>query len=399
MKETKKALVLGEAFYPEDFLINDLVQEWEKAGYQLEVLTRSPSYPFGKVYEGYKNKIYQTTYFNTIKVHRFPVIQGYERSTLIKVLNYFSFIFWSFWVILFIGRHFEKVFIYQTGPLTLATAGIFLKKFYRAKVIIWTQDLWPETVYAYGFKKTKLLSFCLDHFVKWVYKNCDSILVSCEGFIERLHHYVPEKTIEFVPNWSLMEYEPKGKQKLPGEVNFTFAGNVGKVQNLENVVRGFGVFVKDYPMTYLNIIGDGSFLKELKAIIEVEGIRNVNLTGRKPLLEMSDYYQASDVLIISLKDVPVYEIMIPSKFQVYLSTRKPIYAIFKGEISNLVERYKIGLVAYPSDVDSIAKGFSDFMKLSDEERKRMSDNSARLLEKVFSKEKTLEKINQIVWRR
>ena len=45
MKETKKALVLGEAFYPEDFLINDLVQEWEKAGYQLEVLTRSPSYP------------------------------------------------------------------------------------------------------------------------------------------------------------------------------------------------------------------------------------------------------------------------------------------------------------------------------------------------------------------
>lgn len=64
-----------------------------------------------------------------------------------------------------------------------------------------------------------------------------------------------------------------------------------------------------------------------------------------------------------------------------------------------MERYEIGLVAYPSDIDSIAKGFSDFMKLSDEERKRMSDKSARLLEEVFSKEKTLEKINQIVWRR
>lgn len=147
----KKALVIGEAFYPEDFLINDLVQEWEKRQYEFEVLTRTPSYPFGKIYKGYKNKIYQTTYFNTIKIHRFPVIQGYEKSLLIKILNYFSFVFWSFWVILFIGHRFDRVFIYQTGPLTLATAGIVLKKVYKAKVTIWTQDLWPETVYAYGF--------------------------------------------------------------------------------------------------------------------------------------------------------------------------------------------------------------------------------------------------------
>ena len=56
---SKKALVLGEAFYPEDFIINDLVKDWEKDGYKFEVLTRTPSYPFGKVYKGYKNKIYQ----------------------------------------------------------------------------------------------------------------------------------------------------------------------------------------------------------------------------------------------------------------------------------------------------------------------------------------------------
>ncbi|WP_297973719.1 glycosyltransferase family 4 protein [uncultured Bacteroides sp.] len=399
MKKAKKTLVLGEAFYPEDFLINDLVREWEKDGYQFEVLTRTPSYPFGKVYEGYKNKIYQTTYFNTIKVHRFPVMQGYERSTLIKVLNYFSFVFWSFWVVLFIGRRFEQVFIYQTGPLTLATAGILLKKMYGAEVVIWTQDLWPETVYAYGFKKTKFLSFCLDRFVKWIYSNCDSILVSCEGFVKRLHRYVPQKTIEFIPNWSLMEYNPTGKEKLPGEFNFTFAGNIGKVQNLENIVRGFGKFVEEYPKSCLNIIGDGSFLKELKHIVDTEGIRNVNMTGRKSLKEMSDYYQASDVLIISLKDVPLYKIMIPSKFQAYLTTHKPIYAIFKGEVSDLVRKNEIGLVASPSDIGEIAQGFSDFVALPEEERKRMADNAVELSEKVFNKMRIIEKINRIIWKK
>lgn len=398
MRRKNKALVIGEAFYPEDFLINDLVQEWEKDGYDFEVLTRAPSYPFGKVYQGYKNKIYQTTYFNTIKIHRFPVWQGYEKSVLIKVLNYFSFVFWSFWVILFIGRRFDRVFIYQTGPLTLATAGVLMKKFFGAKVTIWTQDLWPETVYAYGFKKTKFLSFCLDHFVKWIYKNCDSILVSCEGFTERIHRYVPDKIIDFVPNWSLMEYKPTGKVKLPGSFNFTFAGNIGKVQNLDNVVRGFGLFVKNNPDASLNIIGDGSYLNELKEIVGNENIANVNFTGRIPLVEMSDYYQASDVLIISLKNVPLYEIMIPSKFQAYLTTQKPIFAIFNGEVRKMVEQYQIGYGAAPDDIEDIAKVFSTFLKLSTDEKRIMSEFAASLLNSTFNKKQIVEKINSRIWR-
>lgn len=397
MKKKKKALVLGEAFYPEDFIINDLAKEWEKDGYEFEVLTRAPSYPFGKVYEGYKNKIYQTTYFGSIKIHRFPVWQGYQKSTLIKILNYFSFIFWSFWVILFIGKRFDKVFIYQTGPLTLATAGILLKKFFHAKVTIWTQDLWPETVYAYGFKQTKFLSFCLNHFVKWIYKNCDDILVSCEGFIDRIQRYVPNKKIVFVPNWSLMEYRPQYSKTLPGKFNFTFAGNIGKVQNLDNIVRAFGLFVEKHPEAWLNIIGDGSYLKDLILLVNKESISNVNFTGRKALAEMSDFYEASDVLIISLKDVPLYEIMIPSKFQAYLSTTKPIYSIFKGEVTNMVEKYQIGMTAHPSKIEDIALGFEKFMNLSKEEIQTISKNSTILLDNIFNRENIIKNINSIFW--
>lgn len=398
MKKAKKALILGEAFYPEEFIINDLVKEWEKDGYEFEILTRTPSYPFGKVYEGYKNKIYQTTYWDSIKIHRFPVWQGYQKSTVIKILNYFSFVFWSFWIILFIGKRFDKVFIYQTGPLTLATAGIFLKKFYKAKVTIWTQDLWPETVYAYGFKQTKILTFCLDHFVKWIYKNCDHIFVSCEGFIERIHRYVPDKKIDFIPNWSLMEYNPTNDIALPGEFNFTFAGNIGKVQNLENIILGFECIAKEHPLVWLNIIGDGSYLTELKSLVKEKKIPNINFTGRKKIAEMPNYYKASDVLIISLKDVPLYEIMIPSKFQAYLTTNKPIYSIFKGEVSLLVNKYQIGLTANPSNIEEIANGFRRFLSLSKEEIERYSQNSVCLLNKVFNREHIISNINSTFWR-
>ena len=397
MKRTKKVLVLCEAFYPEDFIINDLTQEWEKEGYDFEVLTRAPSYPFGKVYDGYKNKIYQKTFFNSIKIHRFPVIQGYHKSTILKILNYFSFVFWSFWIILFIGKRFDKVFIYQTGPLTLATAGIFLKKFFKAKVIIWTQDLWPETVYAYGFKKSKFLSFCLNHFVHWIYKNCDVILVSCKGFINRIKIFVPQKEVIFIPNWSLVEYNPVNKKELPGKLNFTFAGNIGKVQNLDNIVRGFSLFVKKHPEVYLNIIGDGSYLDELRKIVSSENIENVYFLGRKPLSEMADYYEASNVLIISLIDSPLYEIMVPSKFQTYLSTCKPIYAVMKGEVRMLVEDNCIGIGANPSEIDDISRGFEAFVGISGIDLKNISVNSKKLLDSVFCREKIINKINQFVW--
>ena len=75
MRRKNKALVIGEAFYPEDFLINDLVQEWEKDGYDFEVLTRAPSYPFGKVYQGYKNQGY------IVSLDNFHFVdQGYKEA-------------------------------------------------------------------------------------------------------------------------------------------------------------------------------------------------------------------------------------------------------------------------------------------------------------------------------
>ncbi|WP_278602549.1 hypothetical protein [Alistipes indistinctus] len=140
-KEREKALMLTEVFHPEDFLINDLTRQWEKNGYDFEVLTRAPSYLYGKVYEEYKNRIYQTTFFNTIKIHHSPVLQGYQRSVFIKILNYLSFVFWSVCIVLSIGRRFDRVFIFQTVLLTLATAGILMKKLFGAKVTIWTQDM------------------------------------------------------------------------------------------------------------------------------------------------------------------------------------------------------------------------------------------------------------------
>ena len=56
-----------------------------------------------------------------------------------------------------IGKKYDYIFGFQVGPLTAMVPAIILKQFYKKPVTLWIQDIWPDSVYAYGFKKTKIL--------------------------------------------------------------------------------------------------------------------------------------------------------------------------------------------------------------------------------------------------
>lgn len=394
----RRILIIGEAFFPEDFIINDLANHWQNQGFIVEVLTRTPSYPFGIPYSDYKNKIYQKTYFGKIKIHRVLVIPGYQKSKIIKILNYISFVFFASIVALFIGRRFDKVFVYQTGPLTVAIPGVLIKKLYKKTLTIWTQDLWPDTVYAYGFKPNQLLELTLNSLVSLVYNTSDNIAISCRGFKPRLSEFLKsKKEVYWIPNWSIIASESECPQKLSGTFNFTFAGNIGKVQNLENVLLGFNEAVKSFPNAWINLIGDGSSLEELKRLVADHNIPNVNFTGRKPLEEMPNFFESSDVLLISLIDAPIYEIMIPSKFQTYLNYKKPIFAVMKGEVPFLIKEYKLGQSADSNNIKEIAEGFKKMIKLSNEELDCMGNAAKSLLDNSFDRNKNIQKLTELAF--
>ncbi|WP_340102830.1 glycosyltransferase family 4 protein [Rhodohalobacter sp. 8-1] len=399
MKKRKKILVLAEVFYPEDFLINDLASEWIDKGYDLEILARAPSYPYGNAYEGYKNRLYQQDSYKGAVVHRIGFVKGYKNSVIKKILNYILFVIIGTAVMLKIGRRFDRLFIYHTGPLTLALPGTIAKKIYRMKVSIWTQDLWPDTVYAYGFKKTQLLHLFLTRLVRFVYKNCDHIFVTCSGFSKRIQEYVPGKEISTAPNWPIINSfeapDEKVDIELPEGFNFTFTGNVGKVQNLENVIMGFGIFQKKNPDAYLNIVGDGSNLDNLKDLVQKESIGGVKFWGRYPVYTMPGFYAKSDVLVLSLIESPIYELTIPLKFQTYLTAGKPIFGIINGDVAKLIKNNHIGFTADPKSLVHISNAFENILqslRKSDSELEIMAGNCKNLLESQFNRELIIENL-------
>ncbi|MEA2072430.1 MAG: glycosyltransferase family 4 protein [Campylobacterota bacterium] len=397
----KKILIVTEYFYPEEFKINEIALAWKEKGYEVDVLTNFPTYPAGKIFDGYENRWYQKDDYNGINVYRIKSVTGYRDSLFKKLLKYFVFMFLGSFVSLKIGKRYDYIFGFDIAALSGMVPAILLKKFYKKKVTLWIQDVWPDSVYAYGFKKTKPLSFFLDGFVKFVYRHSSNFAVSGKGFIEKVQAYSTNKEIEYLPNWAdefNKDLEPFvfSEEK---KVHFTFAGNVGKVQNLGNIIEAFSSLPEDALLrSQFNVIGDGSELEHLKNLVENKGLKNIVFWGRKPRDEMYKYFQASDFLIVSLIDKPIFSLTVPAKVQTYIAAQKPILAIMNGDAANIINENNLGFSAHPSDIDEISKIIMEAIATDEETLEKFTKNCKHLTGTTFNKEIIIDSLLKLLTR-
>ena len=77
----KKLLIVSECFYPEEFKINDIAISWIEKGFDIDVITLIPTYPFGKVYDGY-NSDWKETYRKQVAAVKeyIGIRRGYDYS-------------------------------------------------------------------------------------------------------------------------------------------------------------------------------------------------------------------------------------------------------------------------------------------------------------------------------
>ena len=396
---SKKILIVTECFYPEEFKINDVALSWKDKGYDVDVLTLVPTYPLGRVYPGYKNKIYSKDEWQGVNVYRVHAVLGYKDSTFKKILKYVNFMILGGIVSLFIGKKYDYVLGFNMSALTGMLPAVLMGKFYKKPVTFWALDIWPDSIYAYGFKKTKALAYFLDKFVKFMYHNIDNIALSSKGFESKLKPYTrSDLTFNYLPQWADYLDENLASVtlgKAKGVTHFTFAGNIGKVQNLENIINAFCLLSSKYQeKSQLNIIGDGSNLDNLKLL--ANNNPNIVFHGKKPRSGMAGYYKASDFLIISLIDKPIFSVTVPAKTQTYIAAKKPILAIINGDTANIVKDNNLGLYANPSKIDAIATLFQRCVDMGQTERQNFTNENDRLLATIFNKEKTIDKLLKLV---
>lgn len=301
-----------------------------------------------------------------------------------------------------IGKRYDYVFGFDVGALTGMVPAVVIRQFYKKPVTLWIQDIWPDSVYAYGFKKTKFLELFLNGFVRYVYRHTSSFAISAKGFEKKILPYTDNsKEITYAPNWA--DYLNKDLDKFifsdDDKIHFTFAGNIGTVQNLDNVVEAFGKLSDEFlNKAQLNIIGDGSHLEKLKNTVNANDFENIIFWGRKPREEIYKYLEASDFLIVSLIDKEIFSLTVPAKTQTYIATGKPIIAIIKGEAADIIRENELGLVCNPDNMKEIKSTFMEAIESSDEKRKKYIINSELLTNTVFKKEVIIDNLLELLKR-
>ena len=89
-----RVLVVSQYFWPETFIINDLVRTLVSQGHTVEVLTGKPNYPDGKVFKGYTSDGCMNESFDEgVTVHRIPLYPRGSGGAKNLLRNYFSFVF------------------------------------------------------------------------------------------------------------------------------------------------------------------------------------------------------------------------------------------------------------------------------------------------------------------
>lgn len=376
-----------------------MCETWSEKDFDIDVLTLVPTYPVGKVFAGYKNGFLKKDKYKKINIYRVYAVTGYRDSAIKKNLKYINFMILGSVIGILIGKKYDFIFGYNMSALTSMLPVVLIKKLYKKKTTLWVQDIWPDSLYAYGFKKTKIFSTFLDIFVKFIYRNIDKIVISSMGFKSKLKPYVPKDQIfHYLPNWA-DELDDNSKLKDLGKfketTHFTFAGNIGKLQNLENIINAYNLLPADYQYrSQLNIIGDGSNLDKLKLIAKNNS--NIIFHGRKQSSEMTGYYKSSDFLIISLIDKPIFSALVPSKTQTYIAAKKPILAIINGETAEIVKNNNLGLYINPSCIDDITNIFCRCIDMDKTERKKFILKNDLLLNTIFNKKKIIESLLNIV---
>lgn len=117
----------------------------------------------------------------------------------------------------------------------------------------------------------------------------------------------------------------------PSKRNATFAGNIGRFQNIDAVLDAASLLLPDEDIA-INLVGRGSEYDRIQRRIEAEALRNVNLVPAVDRAEAQWLIEQSDLAIVSLAP-DVYRSSYPSKTMSYIEAGRPILAIVESNSS------------------------------------------------------------------
>lgn len=210
------------------------------------------------------------------------------------------------------------------------------------RVVAMLQDVWPDNAVQSGLiKQGGLLYRFFEAWQRYVYKRADKLICISDDMKEFIvSKGVEEQKIKVIYNWGYSddtvnipweENKFVKKYDLGRDFFAVYAGNIGKMQNVEIVVSA----AKELPNIKFLIIGDGAKREEIEKM--AEGQENIQLFPLQSPELAEHIYSMAGVNIIPLVNHGI-KTALPSKTGVVLSCGRPTLFCF-GKDTQFEKRF------------------------------------------------------------
>ncbi|OPY68135.1 MAG: putative glycosyl transferase [Syntrophorhabdus sp. PtaU1.Bin050] len=355
----------------------DFARELVKRHHSVTIFASSFHYSLLKETKEYGSGLYYVAEFvDRVRFFWFRTIP-YSKNNIFRVLNMLSYSYRAYSQALMLKAEKPDLIIGSSVHLFAVYAAQKVAGKLKIPFVMEVRDLWPQTLIDMGVPKYHPFIVLLAGLERFLYKKAEKIITllpKAHEYIEQIR--VPRDKIVWIPNGVDAERseKPKDLQANSGKFTVTYAGAIGKANNLDVLLQTALLLRDDYPAIRFCIVGNGPEKSRLVALSEDLSLNNVEFRDTQPKEKIYEILGASNALFFNLKDSPVFRYGISSnKLFDYLASGKPtIFSCKAG--NNPVQEAGAGVTVSPENPKETANAILQLYNMSEEERVRMGRN-------------------------
>lgn len=373
--------------------ISETARRLAKSGNQVTVLTSIPNYPTGIVPEEYRGRLVHVEEHEGVRVIFVWCYVSPNRGFARRVLAQLSF---AFMIPLLGFRAAGKpdLIIIGSPPLFNAIAGRILAWLKRCPFIFLVADLWPESAIQLGMLRNRIV-IRLAEWLEWsTYRQASLVWVVTEGIRKNIieRGLSPEKLFLLKNGVDTKKFKPLAQAEARAELGWgsqfiaLYAGTHGLAQGLDTLLDA-AELLRSMTDIRIVLVGEGAAKQALMAQAKQRDLTNVEFLESRPHDQMPQLLAASDVCLIPLKKLSLFEGALPSKMFEAMACARPIVLSVAGEARRLAEREAGSAIAVePENADELASAILHLYE-HPEEARTLGQQGRAFVEKHFDRDR------------
>ena len=335
---------------------------WVKAGHAVTVITCAPNFPTGKVFKGYRNRLWQREIVEGITIIRVWSYISANEGFLKRTLDYVSYMVSALLASPFVRG--VDIVVATSPQFFTACAGYGAAIMHRRPFVFELRDLWPESIRAVGAMRDGWILSALERLELFLYRRAAAIISVTNAFKANLiERGIDGAKIFVVTNGAdLTRFVPRPRDRvladqlgLGGSFVAGYVGTHGMAHGLETLLEAARRLQDHAQGRNLRILflGDGAAKSNLKAYAAALGLEIVVFVDTVSKDEVARYWSLLDVSIIHLKRDELFTTVIPSKLFECMAMGIPVLHGVAGESAMIVENEQVGIVFEPENVEQL----------------------------------------------